>query len=136
MAREFLGNIKGEDANPYVVDSGELIDDTGRHYYETYNNGMTKAWGYHIKPALNFDIQMNNGNYRTNFNLVCRSMVELDWDTITSQMFVDTRTTSSNIIPMTSTVGNPYSIRLMVMDTSPVSNIDVYINYTYIGVRT
>lgn len=152
MARDFLGNItgpqgskgddgargpqgpQGESEPPYIVDSGEKIDDTGSHFYEIYSTGKGKAWGYHILNNVDFDVPLGDFHrYTGSFKI--DGLIHFEDDTASGQIFIDNRTNIVNCFAMTTVDNGAYdNIRLMVLNPSPQLGVTVYITYTHIGV--
>lgn len=125
---------QGESETPDIVDSGELIDDTGEHHYEVYQNGRAKSWGYYIIKGANFVGEMTSGFYRPMTNYNRYGMIDFENDTVTSLFHIDGRTTLANVIMMSGAANHPFSFRLMLMDISPFEGIDVYVSYQFEGV--
>ena len=155
MARDFLGNIKGPQGpkgdkgnkgdkgdtgpqgpqgEPVIIDSGELIDDTGHHYYEKYSNGTAKAWGYHIFTGIDFDIVLGEF-YRHRNNIKVEALIEFDPENVSAQIYIDNRTDTVNAIAMAGSNNGIYdNIRTMVFNPAEQLDVTLYISYNYNGI--
>lgn len=126
---------QGESETPYIVDSGQLIDDTGSHYYEIYKTGFAKAWGFHIKRNVEFNLQMNNGMYKADGDYHFEGLLDFDWDTLSVHLYIDGRSRLNNLqlySPYSRDL--PFSAIIVLADTSPFEGRDVYVSYQYTGV--
>ena len=131
MARKYLGNIK---SNDYVIDSGQLIDDTGSHFYEIYKNGFGNAWGFHILKGVDFESPLGEF-HRATSPYDIDGLLNFDENSVSINIFIDNRTNNYNIALMTTVNSRgPYSIRLMNFNPAVVENVDIYVSYNYKGI--